>query len=182
MAEDRRAGAATVISLSAGIAAAWALLASRRAQAATPGGEFVLPDEFVQLIIAMASSAGVIEGQLQQVIEELAKVSVNVQGWPPNTKRIRAFTTNCVLVGTAYRASEMPIPDGMGLIIRSHPANAVGSLVHVAATAADCLNPNSAYPLQPSELVVYNIQNAHDIYVSSTAAGSIVVFSAEQEV
>ena len=182
MAETNKAGVAAVMSTAAAVAAALALLNSRKARAAPPGGDLVLPDEVVQLIIAMAASAGVIEGRLQKVIEELAKVSVNVQGWPRNTRRTRTFTVNCAVVGTPYRAGEMIIPDGMGLIIRAHPANAVGSLVHVATTAAECLNPNSAYPMQPAELVVYNIQNAHDIYVSATIAASIVVFSAEQEV
>jgi len=181
MAEDRKAGVAAVMSTAAAVAAALAYINSRRAEAAPPPGELVLPDEFVQLIIAIAASAGTIDNSIQRVIQELAKLAINVQGWPPNVRHIRTFTIVCAVVGQAYPGSPMTIPSGISLVIKANPINAVGSLIYVATTAAESTNPNSSYPLVPNESVSYALQNAEEVYVSSNIIGSTAIFTAEQE-
>ena len=182
MAEDKNARVAAGITLGAAVTAALAYIHSRKAKAAPPPeGEIVLPEEFMQLIIAMAASAGVIEGKLQKVIQELSALSVNVQGWPPNVRRIRTFALVCAAAGTPYRCSQMAIPSGMSLLIKANPLNGVGSLIYVATTAADSTNPNSSFPLVPNESVTYAMQDADQIYVSTNIAGSTALFSAEQE-
>jgi len=182
MAQDNKeARAAGIISVGSAITSALALLNSRKTSAVPPEGELVLPEEFVQLIIAIAASSDKIDAGITQVIDELSSLAINVQGWPPNAKYVRTFTIICAAVATPYRANTMAIPSGMNLVIKSHPINAIGSLIQVASTAAECLNINSSYPLVPNESIAYALQNSEEIFVSSNAAGSIVVFTAEKE-
>lgn len=174
MSQDKKeARAAGVISVGAAITAVLAYLKAKK-------GELVIPEEIIALIIAIAGSTDKIDIGIQQVIQELATLAIDVQGWPQNVKYIRTFTIVCAVAGTPYQASEMEIPSGMNLVIKAHPFNAVGSLVQVAATAAECLNANSSYPLVPNEPIAYALQNSNEIYVSSNIAGSIAIFSAEQ--
>jgi len=176
MAENRKAGAALAISIPAAIAAAVAL-----AKKTPPGGELVLPKEFVELIIAIASSSEAIGSNIQEIIQELSTLSVNVQGWPPNVKYVRTFVVQCIAAGTPYQASQTEVPSGMNLVIKSYPLNAPGSLIQIATSAAECLNPNSSYPLIPNEAIAYSVQNAKEFYVSTNVAGSIAVFTAERK-
>jgi len=177
MAGDNDAKAAAGFSAVAAIAAALAL--AKKVQA--PGGELVIPKEFWDLIIAIAASGGTIDNSIQEVIQKLTKLSINVQGWPPNVRRIRTFAIVCAVVGQTYQGGQMTIPSGMSLLIKASPLNGVGSLIYVAPTAADSTNPNSSYPLVPNEPVSYAIQDADQIYVSTNIAGSTAIFSAEQE-
>jgi len=178
MARDNDAKAAAGFSAVAAIAAALAL--AKKVQAA-PGGELVIPKEFWDLIIAIAASAGTIDNSIQQVITKLSTLGINVQGWPPNVRHTRSFTIVCAVAVQAYQASPMTIPSGMSVVIKASPLNAVGSLIYVATTAAESTNPNSSWPLVPNESVGYALQNAEEVYVSSNIAGSIAIFSAEQE-
>jgi len=68
----------------------------------------------------------------------------------------------------------------MLLVIKAWPFNAVGSVIFVATTAAECTNPNSSYPLIPNEPIAYAVENASVFFVSSNIAGSIAIFSAEK--
>lgn len=179
MAEDNKAGVAAVMSTAAAVAAALAYINSKKAQAA-PGGELVLPDEFVQLIIAIAASAGTIDNSIQEVIQELTKLSINVQGFPANARGTRSFSIVCTVANQAYQGNDMIVPEGMSLLIKSYPTNAIGSLVRVASALSDATNLNSSWPLMPNEAVGYQVQNANEMYVSGTAAGLLVIFSVEK--
>lgn len=183
MADDKRhsAGAtALAISVPTAIALALTFLRGQKVEA----GENILPEEVIQLLIAMAATS---EETKDAVLSILARLAENGggeigQGWPPNTRYIRSSGITCLAANTAYQAPDIVVPSGMALIVKAHPLNAVGSVVQVATTPADCLNANSSYPLIPSEAVSYHIQNADVLRVSATVAGSIVVFSTEQEV
>jgi hypothetical protein len=180
MAEEKSAAKmAAGMSTAAAIAAALAWLSSRKA-AAAPGGEITLPPEFVQLITAIAASSDSIDGNLLKVITELAKLAINVQGFPANAQGIRSFSKLCAIANQAYQGDDMMAPEGMSLVIKSYPINAVGSLVRVASSLSDATNPNSSWPLIPNEAVAYQVQNANQMYVSATVAGSLVVFSVER--
>lgn len=176
MAEDRKAGVALAISIPAAIAAAVAL--TKKVQAA--GGELVIPKEFWDLIIALASSAGTIDNSIQKVIQELAKLTINVQGFPANARGTRSFSIVCTVANQAYQGNDMIVPEGMSLLIKSYPTNAVGSLVRVASALSDATNINSSWPLMPNEAVGYQVQNANEMYVSGTAVGLLVIFSVEK--
>ena len=174
--EDRKAGVALAISIPTAIAAAVAL--TKKVQAA--GGELVIPKEFWDLIIALASSAGTIDNSIQKVIQELAKLTINVQGFPANARGTRSFSIVCTVANQAYQGNDMIVPEGMSLLIKSYPTNAVGSLIRVASALSDATNPNSSWPLMPNEAVGYQVQNANQMYVSGTAIGLLVIFSVEK--
>jgi len=182
MADDNRsAKVAAGMSTAAAIAAALAFINSgKAAQAAAPGSEYVLPDEFVQLIAAIAANTDSLDLSVVRVIEELQKLSFQVQGFPPNTNGIRTFTLQCQVANQALRGEDMSVPEGMALVIKSYPLNPAGSIVRVASSIADATNINSSYPLVPNEGVSYHVKNANNLYVSATVAGMIVVFSAEK--
>lgn len=141
-----------------------------RSRAQGPGQ---VPDELAKLIAAMAAA-------IDRIDKNIATLGINVQGWPPNVKYLRAFTLVCVAVNQAYQAPPMAIPDGMSLAVKGHPLNVAASLVMVASSAADCININSSWPLAPNEAIAFAIENAEDIYVSTNVAGSRVIFVAEE--
>ena len=176
--EHRSAKMAAGMSTAAAIAAALAWLNSGKVEAAP--GEFTLPEEFVQLIAAIAASSDSIDYNLLQVIEEITKLALNVQGFPANTTGIRSFTRVCAVANQAYQGDDMVIPEGMSLIIKSYPLNAALSLIRVASSISEATNINSSWPLLPSETVAYQVQNANQVYVSGTVAGIMAVFSSEK--
>ncbi len=163
------------MSTAAAIASALALLKTN-AQAAAPG---TIPDELVQLLIAMAGTTETINQNILAINDSLQNMAVG-QGWPPNANSARSTTVLCVAANTAYQCPDLVVPEGMSLAIKSSPANAAGSIVYVARTPAECTNPNSAWPLALNEAITYQITNAKLLWVSSTIAGSIAVITAEQ--
>lgn len=180
MAENRAARVAAGMSTAAAITAALVWINARKAQAAPPGEGFVLPEEFVQLIAVIAANTDSLDQNVLRVIDELAKLVFQVQGYPANKPGIRSFVKTCVVANQAYRGDDMVIPEGMNLLIKSYPLNPLASIVRVASTIADATNINSSYPLGQNEAVAYQVQNANQMYVSATVAGMIVVFSAEK--
>jgi hypothetical protein len=178
MAEDKSAKTALGISTVAIIAAA--IAASKKAGAAPPGGQITLPPEFVQLIAAIAASSDDIDSNLLKAIDEISKIAINVQGFPPNALGIRSFSKLCVVANQAYQGDDMVVPEGMSLLIKSYPTNAAASIIRVASSPADATNLNSSWPLLPNEAVGYQVKNANQIYISATIANSIVIFSAER--
>jgi hypothetical protein len=167
------------LSTAAAITSALAWIKSSKARAAPPGaGELVLPEEFLQLLVAIAASLDSIEQRLNEVAGQ--NINLSVQGYPSNVKAVRSFSKLCVIANTAYRADDMQVPEGMSLLVKSYTLNAAGSVVRVASSAADATNINSSWPLDVNEAVAYQVQNANQIYVSSTVAGSLVIFSAER--
>lgn len=100
--------------------------------------------------------------------------------WPLSTKSIRSFTLVCIAANTPYQGPAMVIPSGMRLLVKAHPLNAVGSVIQVATSAAECLNVNSSWPLILNEPVALAIENAQAIFVSTNVAGSQVIFLAEE--
>lgn len=189
---DRNAGhAAEMSTLAAGMSTAAAiaavlawLAAAKRAKAAPPGEipEIPgIPEELVRLIIAIAASIDAIDQNTLAIIDAIKGLTLEGGlGWPPNAEGTRSFAILCPAVGTPYQASDMIIPDGMALLIKASPLNAVGSLIFVAKTPAECTNPNSAWPLIPNESIPYFVKNANAFYVSTNIAGSIAIFTAEQ--
>ncbi len=169
------AGVSTV----AAIAAVAALLNSRQAAAAPPGEDFVLPDEFIQLIANIAATSDSIDNNLLKVIEEILELSINVQGFPANARGIRSFAILCPIANQAYQGNDLAVPEGMSLVIKSYPTNPALSLVRLASSISDATNPNSSWPLIPNEAMAYQVQNADQIYVSGSVAGLTVTFSVE---
>lgn len=116
---------------------------------------------------------------IERIDQHLARLAINVQGWPPNTRFVRSNTVVCVAAGTPYQAPAMVVPSGMRLLIKSFSFNPAASLIQIGTSAADCLNFNSSFSLAPGETVAYAIENAGMVYVSSNMAGVIAIFSCE---
>lgn len=171
-----------VMSTAAAIAAAAAWLATRKKVAeGEPGepGEIVIPEELMVLIAAIAATSDNIYQQLQQLVLD---PQFTVKGWPDNTKRIRTIVVTCVQANVAYNCDTLLVHSGMALIVKSSPANAAGSLIRVATNQFEATSPEMSYPLLPNEAVAYHVEDAGNFWVSSTVAGSVAIFSTEQEV
>lgn len=166
---DKKAGAALAISIPAVIAAAAAL--KKRTQAAPPESELVIPQELIDLVVAIAELD-------QQILEALQKLSIDVQGWPENANGITAMRVQIPVTGV--RMPFTAVPSGMNLVIRAWPGNPVGSMLQVSGSQGECVNPNQSYPLQPGEVVAYQVENAQQIYIGATVAGCTAVLTVEQ--
>jgi len=178
MANDQSSKVAAGMSTAAAIMAALAWLKSGKAEAAPPGA---IPEELMNLVIAIANSAQKVdENTLATIAAIQALMLEGGLGWPPNAEGTRSFAVLCPAVATPYQAPDMEIPDGMSLVIKNSPLNAVAALIFVARTPAECTNPNSAWPLVWNEAIIYYVKNTSAFYVSTTIPGSIAVFTAEQ--
>ena len=175
MAEDKSAAKmAAGMSTVAAIAAALAWINIRKA--APPGGELTLPPEFVQLVAAIAATSDSIDANLLKVITELAKLAINVQGWPANTDSLTALRVAIAVTGT--QLPSITIPSGMSLVIKAWALNP--GWLQVGATLGECTNLNQSFPLLPSEVVAYQVENADEIYIAGNAAGCFACLTVEQ--
>jgi len=174
MSEQRDAKVAAGMSTAAAIAAALAWLNSKKVGAAP--GDFVLPEEFVQLIAAIAASSDTIDANVQRIIHELSTLAIAVQGWPANTDSLTALRVAVVVTGT--QLPSITIPSGMSIVLKAWPLNP--GWLQVGASIAECSNVNQSFPLLPSEIVTYQVQNADEVYVAGTVAGCFVTITVEQ--
>lgn len=170
---------AEIASTGAAIAGVMAWLEARKKRVTEPGDEIVIPEELMVLIAAIAANSDNILDELRKFVLD---PSLTIMGWPPNTSRMRTITVHCTAANTAYQADTLEVPDGMALIIKSYPTNAAGSILRVGTTQFEATSLDMSYPLEPNEAVAYHVKNASQFWVSSTVAGSIAVFSTEQEV
>jgi len=169
MAENKGARVAGTISVGAAILAALAYINSKKAEAKPPGGEIVLPDEFMQLIIAIAASSDIIESDVKKIIDELTKLAIDVQGWPANANSITGLRV-AITPATGIQLPSIIVPSGMALVIKAWALNP--AWLFVAPSVGEAGNINQSYPLLPSETVSYFVQNADEIYISGmTPAG-----------
>lgn len=161
-------------SLTAAVAAIIAALEAGRKPVA---GE--IPQELLAAIAAILAACDSINTTTQQI---LAAMGPGGRGWPANVKGIRTVTVTCLAANVAYQPDSLTVLDGMSLVIKSHPLNPVGSIVRVGRTSFEATSADASYPLLPNEAIAYQITDARNIFVSSTIAGAIVVFSTEQDV
>ncbi|KKL08912.1 hypothetical protein LCGC14_2571120 [marine sediment metagenome] len=179
-----KSGKAGVVLGGAALVTAAIALAQKRAQAAPGDGLLKLDEQTMALLIAMAQTTADIEQLVSQILGGLGgddgPISLQVKGWPPNAEGVRTFVVVCAVVNRAYEASDMVIPDGMSLVIKASPNNAVGSLIYVAKSPAESINPNSSWPLVQNESISYQVKNANAFHVSTNVANSVAVFTAEQ--
>lgn len=182
MAEQRKAdGMITVaagMSTAAAIAAGLALLAAmKRAEAAPPGEVPEIPQELVQLIIAIAASADAVDDNTRAIIAAIKALSFEgALGWPPNVNSGTALRIAIATTGT--RMPYIAVPSGMALVIKAWPLNP--GWLQVGFSLAECTNVNQSYPLLPNESVGYFIQNADEVYIAATVAGCFACLTVEQ--
>jgi hypothetical protein len=179
MAENSGAIKLAAIGSSATAIAAIAIaLSQKEAKAGTQPGQ--IPPEVMQYLAAISGATGQTVVELIAILETLKKGGSFIQGYPENADVIRSVTVNCAAVATPYQCPELIAPEGFRFAVKSWPNNAVGSLIYVGSTAAECSNPNSCWPLIPNDVYIAGIKNSKDIWVSTTVPGSRVVISIEQ--
>jgi hypothetical protein len=153
------AGASTV----AAIAAALAFINTRKVAGAQP----VIPDEVVQLIVALAATSEDIKATVHQILEALG---AGGQGWPANTDSITGLRV-AITPATGVQLPSIVVPSGMALVITAWPLNP--AWLFVGPTLAEAGNINQSYPLLPAANVSYFIENADEIYVSAMTPGGV---------
>jgi hypothetical protein len=169
--QDNSAKVAAGASTIAAIAAALAYLKIKKP------GEFVIPDEVVQLIVALAASSEEIRTTVLQILQALGVGTGGGQGWPPNTDAITSLRVAVDVTGT--QLPFIAIPSGMTLAIKAWTLNP--GWLQVGATRAECTNVNQSFPLLPNEVVTYQVENADKIYIGATAAGCFACLTVEQK-
>ena len=176
MADDKRqsAGAAALaISVPTAIALAYSFLKGQKVEA----GDYVLPQEVIELLIAMAATAEDTKTAVQTILENLETGEGGAgQGWPANANTVTSLRVQIDVTGT-----QMPsifIPSGMALVIKAWALNP--GWLQVGASMGECVNVNQSFPLLPNEVLTYQVENADQIYIAATAAGCFACLTVEQ--
>lgn len=174
--DDQSSKVAAGMSTAAAIMAALAWLKSGKAEAAPPGA---IPEELMNLVIAIANSAQKVdENTLATVAAIQALMLEGGLGWPPNADRITTLRVGCAIVNTPYQLPSIVVPDDMQLLLLAWPLNP--GWVFVGPSAAECTNINQSYPLPPGGTVAYRIKNADTLFVSANAVPAWLIATAEQ--
>lgn len=163
MAGNDEAKVAAVASTAAAIAAGLALLNSRRVEA----GEPVIPDELIQLIVALAASSEDIKSTTLQILQALG---VGGQGWPANADSITSLRV-AINPPAGIQLPSIVVPSGFALVISAWPLNP--AWVFVAPSLGEVSQLNQAYPLLPTGNVSYFVENADQLYVSGMTPGGV---------
>lgn len=166
--DNRAAKAAAGMSTASAVMAAIALLKSGK----TAG----IPDELMQLVIAIAGSADAIDTNTLDTVAAIKALSLVGLGWPPNTDSGTALRVAIATTGT--RMPYIAVPSGMALVIKAWPLNP--GWLQVGFSQAECTNVNQSYSLLPNETVGYFIQNAESVYIAATVAGCFACLTVEQ--
>lgn len=160
------------ISTGAAIVAALAWLKTGKAQAAEG-----IPDELMNLMIAIAGSVEKIDENTLATVAAIKQLALEGGlGWPPNAQAITSLR-----VAVAVNGTQLPyiaIPSGMALVIKAWPLNA--GWLQVGNSRSECTNVNQSFPLIPSEIVTYYVENADQVWIAGTVAGCFACLTAEQ--
>jgi hypothetical protein len=163
MAENDSAKVAAGASITAAIAAALAYINSRK------GGEVVIPDELIQLIVALAASSQDIKSTTQSILNVLAAAGGG-QGWPANTDSMTGLRV-AINPATGVQLPDIAVPSGMTLVIKAWALNP--AWLWVGPTLAESHNINQSFYLLPSEVVTYQVENANQVYIAGMTAGGV---------
>ena len=146
---------AAAAGITATIAATWAALKSGKVST----GE--LPQEVIELLIAIAQSTDELRGTARDI---LAALGISGGGWPANANSVTALRV-AINPATGVQLPAVYVPSGMALLIKAWALNP--AWLWVGATAAEVNNINQAFPLLPSEVVTYQVENADQIFVAA---------------
>lgn len=164
---------ASMAILGAGLGVAGAGLLSRKGPAGTD----------LSALLAIIEEQNQTLANLVQAINDLLAAlggGGTVLGYPPNADYAIAGSLDLTVALTPARLPLVPIPDGFGIAIKSHPVNGIGILIYVAKSAGEATNPNTSWPLVPNEAIIYMLKNGEEIWVSATIVPAIVVWTVEQ--
>lgn len=134
-----------------------------------------LPEELMNLIIAMANNLESIDTDLDQVIAALSNQGIY---WPSNTDSITSL--RALVTPAGMQLPSVIVPSGMTLVLMGWPTNP--AWLQIGASAAEAANINQSFPLLPGQVVQYQVQNANQIYVATAGAvaGCFICLTVEQ--
>ena len=179
--EKKTANYAAVMSTAAALTGVLNLL--KNPVAAQAAG---IPPELMQLLAAMAVNLDdVNSAKLPALLKALQALNIpgnTFQGWPANTEYITAtrLIVPAAVAGIipATQLPDVPVPDGMALLLKAGPLNTGIILIGESQAAAN--NVNQSWPLGASEMVWYYIQNANNIWFSGTVPGDFLYITVER--
>jgi len=182
--KDKASKAAVVVSIGAAVTAAFALLQKRVKAAPLEPSQIVGLDEAtMNLLIAIAQASGNIDSntldalaKLQEIVDKIGVGVPGGQGWPPNANSITSLRVVIAVGGT--QLPYIAVPSGMSLVIKAWPLNP--GWLQIGATLAECASINQSFPLLPSEVVGYQVENADQIFIAATVAGCFACLTVEQ--
>ena len=177
---EKNAGKTGIVLGGAALVASAIALAKQKVALAAPGGEVTLDEPTMKLLIAMAQSSADIGQLVEQILGSLGggDVTLQVQGYPPNTETGVATRVGITAAGTPYQLPDIVVPDDMFLQLKGWPGN--GGQIWVGFSRSGCTNINQVWPLLANESIGYKIKNAQEIYISGTGAGDWCAITVEQ--
>jgi hypothetical protein len=179
MAESKAGKVGAALGGAALVTAAIALANKRVAAASPEGGEVLLDNETMQLLIALAQTTADIEQLVAQIVSGFqGQTTLNVQGYPPNTESIIATRVQVRAVNTVYPLPDIVVPDDMILQLKGWPTN--GGIIYIGNSQATANNINQVWPLLAQEAIGYKVKNARAIHFSGNAVGDWLAITVEQ--
>ena len=171
--DQSRSGQNALAILAAGGAGAIiASLMSHKPTAGSPGVE--LPPEILTALAALVASAQLTNDQLQQLLGVLGIAGAVGQ----NPNEIITFTIQPVVALQPTQFPEFLVAYDKNLLVRANPGNA-GNM-YIGNTAAESVNPNSAWLLQPNDVVGWKINNTKQLWVTCATLGDSIICTAER--
>ncbi len=181
MSENKGHSGIALISTSALIASAFALIKARQASAQPLplAGELGLDEATMNLLLAIAQASISIEESTALILKGLKNIPGDGIIAKENPENFAAFVVLPTIVNRAIGLPQRHIPWDHALVIKAYHTNA--GTMFIAQNAADAQNVNSSYPLIANEAVELKIRNADKVWVTANTLGDSVVCIVEQE-
>jgi len=168
------------------LGAALAILTTRKVEAKPPGGEVILDEAAMNLLLSIAQSGEAIDDSTFKALAALAGLKGSIDALAAglgiivlqNPAEIACFRILVPVINVPIQLPDRPIPYGMELVVKALPANR--GTIWVANSRPEALNINSVYPLIANEAVEYKIRNSEQIWLNTTRAGEGVACTVEQ--
>lgn len=97
-----------------------------------------------------------------------------------NALSFTVYRLTLVIANRAYPGPDIAVDDGMAVVVKSDPGNALLGRIFVGSSRANAINPNLSWPLILNEAISLYVTNAGCIYVSGNTAGDNVLFIVEK--
>ena len=92
----------------------------------------------------------------------------------PNLAAFTVETAQIAVINTPVQLPNIPIPDGVEVTIRSALTNAFSTLIFVANSSLNALDPLKRVQLRPGTGVELKINNTNLVWISSAVVGAKV--------
>jgi hypothetical protein len=170
--ENKRENREALAIIAAG--GAGALIASLLNRRPDPGATPVeIPPELLSAIAVLVANSDTTVQQLSEILTTLG-----ISGVGQNPDEMFVFTIFPPIINVAVQFPEQLVGYDKDLVIRAYPVNA-GNM-YVGNTAAEAMNPNSSWLLQPNDIVGWKIHNTKQLWASCTVVGDGIMVTGER--